>query len=36
MEYVKDYEDIRFRVSFSVPTNKSDEISFAAQPYENM
>ena len=36
MEYIRDYENIQFRVSFSVPIKKSDTINFAAQPFENM
>ena len=38
MEYVKEYDHIRFRVSYFVPTNsdKRKEINFAAQPYEHM
>lgn len=36
LEYFKDYADIKFRVEYSYNKTRPEEISFAAQPYENM
>ncbi len=34
LEYIKDYPDLKFRVSYSYDSNRPEEISFAAQPHE--